>query len=616
MLEKYNFQEVLSAIKNTTYQPCPKYDNREFWNNIPEELRTFYIDKASSLIDYNWQVIPISSFLKFQTEGDRSCFENKYTERRKVLGSLFVAELLEGEGKYISQIIDGIWCICEETGWQASAHNWKRPDEPDKPLPDAEDCMIDLCAGDTAGMLSWIYYLMGDRLAQISQMITRRMEYELERRIMKPFLESTEYWWMSYDPNLHVNNWNPWVNSNCMTTFLFVCKDKGIIAKALYKSMYCIDKYIRIYSEDGACDEGSTYWFQGPALLFTCLDILKKATGGMVDISDEHKICEMASFIYNADLFDNKFMNFADGSASFKPNYSMIYRFGEYTNNSQLMEYSAPKFAQSIIEMECIYQFPRLIPALCIASKVTRQYSNAIIDRNYPQNVWYDELQVMVAHESADGMGFTIAAKGGHNAENHNHNDVGNFVLIHDGKWIFVDAGVGVYTKQTFGPKRYEIWSMKSEYHNVPKVGEYNQKNGRVYSAKNVLKQNMQDEIVLTMDISDAYPEDAGIIKYERKLEFGINKKSGLVLVDEYALSEARSVTLNFMTIDNPLVTSNEIILGKVKFSIGEDVHVNVERVDIDDEKLNSCWGDCLYRIQLTNPPADMGRFELKVTSC
>ena len=87
-------------------------------------------------------------------------------------------------------------------------------------------------------------------------------------------------------------------------------------------------------------------------------------------------------------------------------------------------------------------------------------------------------------------------------------------------------------------------------------------------------------------------------------------------MVDEYALSEARSVTLNFMTIDNPLVTSNEIILGKVKFSIGEDVHVNVERVDIDDEKLNSCWGDCLYRIQLTNPPADMGRFELKVTSC
>ena len=63
--------------------------------------------------------------------------------------------------------------------------------------------------------------------------------------------------------------------------------------------------------------------------------------------------------------------------------------------------------------------------------------------------------------------GFFVATKGGYNNESHNHNDAGTFLLEYDD---FIDAGVGTYTRQTFSSERYSIWTMQSNYHNLPMV--------------------------------------------------------------------------------------------------------------------------------------------------
>ena len=66
--------------------------------------------------------------------------------------------------------------------------------------------------------------------------------------------------------------------------------------------------------------------------------------------------------------------------------------------------------------------------------------------------------------------GLTLAIKGGHNGEHHNHNDVGSVVVAVDGVPVIVDAGRPTYTAQTFGPDRYAIWTMQSGWHNVPEI--------------------------------------------------------------------------------------------------------------------------------------------------
>ena len=41
-----------------------------------------------------------------------------------------------------------------------------------------------------------------------------------------------------------------------------------------------------------------------------------------------------------------------------------------------------------------------------------------------------------------------------------------------------IDAGVGTYNRQTFSEQRYDIWTMQSNYHNLPMINGVPQKNG------------------------------------------------------------------------------------------------------------------------------------------
>ncbi len=90
----------------------------------------------------------------------------------------------------------------------------------------------------------------------------------------------------------------------------------------------------------------------------------------------------------------------------------------------------------------------------------------------------------MIKRGSARGL--TVAAKGGHNDESHNHNDVGEFVVYCDGKPLLIDAGVETYSRKTFSPQRYEIWTMQSAYHNLPTIDGVQQAPGAAFAARDV----------------------------------------------------------------------------------------------------------------------------------
>ena len=60
----------------------------------------------------------------------------------------------------------------------------------------------------------------------------------------------------------------------------------------------------------------------------------------------------------------------------------------------------------------------------------------------YVRDSWMDQTHVMTTREcEGSEKGFFLAAKGGDNAESHNHNDIGNFIIYVDGKPLFIDLG-------------------------------------------------------------------------------------------------------------------------------------------------------------------------------
>ncbi|MEI3000903.1 MAG: hypothetical protein V8T86_08385, partial [Victivallis sp.] len=56
-----------------------------------------------------------------------------------------------------------------------------------------------------------------------------------------------------------------------------------------------------------------------------------------------------------------------------------------------------------------------------------------------------------------------LTLKGGHNAEGHNHIDVGQLQLFRDGAPVIVHTGTMCYDRFTFNERRYERWCYNAE---------------------------------------------------------------------------------------------------------------------------------------------------------
>jgi len=99
-----------------------------------------------------------------------------------------------------------------------------------------------------------------------------------------------------------------------------------------------------------------------------------------------------------------------------------------------------------------------------------------------------------------------LVAKAGHNAENHNHNDVGTFILHIDGETFLTDPGRGLYSRSYFSPTRYENLFCSSFGHSLPVIGGQLQAAGAAYRGEIVACDLAGPTKRLVMSIGGAYP--------------------------------------------------------------------------------------------------------------
>ena len=185
-IEGLNGNRIIDLVKDThSYHPYPKASEREKWDRIPEEVAKACIEEAEKYLGFEWPSLPALSFMAFMRTGDRRAYEDRHFPRRRALEALVLGECAEGKGRFIDDIINGIWCICEESFWGVSAHNGVSATEP---LPDVEDRYIDLFAAETGALLAWTKYLLADELNKVTHLITRRIDIELEERIKTFYL--------------------------------------------------------------------------------------------------------------------------------------------------------------------------------------------------------------------------------------------------------------------------------------------------------------------------------------------------------------------------------------------------------------------------------------------
>lgn len=637
-----------ALLPRDAWCPYPNASDRAAWEALPAAARAQAIADAERHLGMAWPELPATLFLEFYRTGNRSRFERSRNARRQALLTLVLGECVEGRGRFLDDIINGLWTICEESFWGVPAHNFSaRPPfgggqrrEHGLPLglPDTAYRVIDLFAAETGAQLAWIWYLLGARLAADLPVVTDRIERELQERILVPYRTIDTWWWLGKERR--TNNWNPWIHSNVLAVNLLVEPDAAVRAATVSQIIAGLDAFLATYHSDGGCDEGTSYWGRAGGSLFDNLDLLFRASDGRLDAFHLPLVQEIGRYIVRMHIGGPWYVNFADGAARITPNADLIYRYGQRIGDPLLMQQGA-----FIAEATLAGTEPAKVPSASPASRRERLTAGqlrrsdgaltrllpAIFDSTFAggdptpplvRDAWLDGIEVLTAREHAGSTdGLFLAAKGGNNAESHNHNDVGSFIVALDGQPILIDIGVETYTRKTFSAERYDIWTMRSSYHNLPVVDGLEQRAGLQFAARDVTCRVGDDTAELTMDIAAAYPAAASVITWRRTVRLERGARPQVTLSDAYTLrGPASSLALHLMArgpvdIATPgLLRCSGATRSLLIHYAPEQFAATGERIAIDDDRLAPVWGEAVYRVRLeARAPGAEGRWLLRM---
>ncbi len=545
---KYSLAQVSEAlVPKNNWHPYPKTP-AEWRAAVPDSMLSEILQTAESYLDYEFLPVSATVLLDFVRSGDRERHRGVAYPKRDVLFALTLAESIENKGRFTEAIFNGLWSICEESYWGVPAHISSTG------LPNVQHPVVDLVSAETAALLGLVDYFVGDKLDKINPLIRKRIYFETNQRIFEPMLHSTdEYSWMS--KTRPVNNWNPWIISNWISTTLTLEKDSKRRAEMIHQAMLGLDLYLNGLGEDGGCDEGPGYWFAAGGSVYDCLEFLGGATNQKVQIYDHPLIQKMGAYIYEVHIDGDYFVNFADADPTRIPEGLFLYRFGRALNDKKMVEmgrWAFGAFPNEELDLAG-HRRPRRLENLLTINKIGETPDTY----QKVKDAWFEDIEVMTAR---DDSGLFLATHGGHNAESHNHNDVGDFIIYSKGEPVIIDAGRGNYTARTFSAQRYELWFTQSNYHNLPIINGKGQNPGRTFGASES-ETTINDQVArLSMNIAAAYPAEAGLVRWNRSVSLDRGKHR-VNISDEYELnSKPQSLQQSFITIaDVDLGTKGEI---------------------------------------------------------
>ncbi len=551
MFQKYsNYKEMAKLLlPRSEYKPFPKYADREAWDNIHPSIRKIYLSESfkKKILEYESPALCATKYLEFQRSGGKDQHWTSVTQgRRDYLFDAVIAECIEGKGEYIDKIIDILWAICEETSWIIPQHinhmhNHMFTGIIKLGLPDiTETNFIDLYGAICAGVLGWTYYFLKDRLDEESPILCRRIEYELNRKIIIPFMTHDDLTWFGFHGH-KINNWNPWILESIVPACLTVIKDEEYRIEFMARVLEKFDIYVDYCAKDGASDEGPGYWNVGGGAMLDVFEIIRDATGSKIDPLTDPFGRSVAEYVCHANMYNDNYAGFADGSSINKYGY-FLYHLANITKSDYLRSFALSKDSTKGCPNISITTVYRSLKFLFEYGDILNQEKTEFIHKD----VWLPDSQHLYVRSSDNTV--ALSAKGGYNNESHNHNDLGSFIYMVNGESAIADLGGPRYTAKTFSPLRYDYWIVQSTAHNCAMINGFQEHNGDEYKSKEISHELTDERVLLSLDLKKAYEEEAGIRAYSRTFDF--DKKTAMLnITDDILLEEETdNVDVHFLT--------------------------------------------------------------------
>lgn len=558
------------VIPNKSFQPAPPISERIYWNKIAESYsgREYY-QKALAEIDKEPEV-PISdeTYRRANKEGNRRIYKSRYYRTMDRLEKFILAECMENKGRFITQITNYSNAIMKMKSWLHPNH-----DDSENSVLEGKRVAIDLGARKFGLVLALADAQLQDKL---SPDLRSNISEQLRWRIIESYLNSCatidtiDNRWIKTK-----SNWNSVCNSGTIFTTIVASKNHderiAAIGCALNSSVY----YLSGFGEDGYCSEGVGYWNYGFGHYLYLAEILHDYTDGKLDLfkfNNPEKLKRIAEYPEKYQLNKDLYAPFSDGIVRVRngaDNFAYVMAAKHYGVNK-------PTFVRVDEAVQEIILWSDSI-----------SYIEANPKQNTLSSVTYFDDHGIVISRGIQKSPFSVSIKAGHNAENHNHDDVGSYVIALGDEIFAGDLGGPVYIEGAFAkdnPARCS-WG-----HSVPIIENKLQTHGAEYYGK-VIKTEFSEQLdKAILDILPAY-EIEGLKKLNRHMKNDKKGSGTITIIDEFSAEkpiqfETAITTFSDYEIidDQNLFLTNVHNKDKIKVeveSVGGDIKIVQESIPV-----------------------------------
>jgi hypothetical protein len=457
---------------------------------------------------------PDDLYLDYSKTGNRDRWQKVAGQRRGRVSTFALAECLENGGRFLAPLEQVIRAICAERTWVMPAHDGKLDNFNRRTME------MDLGATMLAWDLATADYLLGDRLPEPTR---RLLHKELQRRIFHPFREMVEgrqkeIFWL---PAMH--NWNVVCLGGVTGSALATLESREDRAFFVAAAQHYVQNFLRGFSPDGYCSEGLGYWNYGFGYFVILAESIRQATDSKVDLLAEPAARAPAFFGLRSEILNGVYPSISDCHPGTQP-------------DAQMLDYLCRRFAvrgragtrpislrpDRSLYAAAMYAFlPAKLPVVPTTTPETVS----------PLRSWFSDGGVLICRPAPNTTDFAVALKGGHNAEHHNHNDVGTFMVVCGRAMVLCDPGAEVYTARTFSGRRYESDVLNSFGHPVPVIAGQLQRTGFAAKGK-ILRTDFRDaQDTLALDLRSAYAVPA-LQRLERTFTYQRGPTASLTVFD------------------------------------------------------------------------------------
>ncbi len=500
---------MIAYISGWTEENIQRIKNDSYYEKKLNALR----ESGEKYLKTDPPYVKFSDMHNFVLTGNRSVYEAVYGEYRSRMMTYATLYMFTKDEKYIMPLADILWSICDFETWGLPAH------VPESDELERRRSFLELVSCNLGEQLGQVLTIAGDVLPEL---VVKRVKAEVRERIIEGY-KKYDFWWKR-----GTSNWTAVCISGVLASYLhFATKEE--IDEQIPNFVKSIEGFLTGFDSEGCCMEGYAYWSYGFSYFCYFADMLKNYTNGDINLFDRERVHDIAKFQENCAINDKQCIRFSDCGEFFRPSIVLTHFLKNQYPDLEIPAIPAPSDAGSDIR-----GYVWLDPSLTDSSMK-------------PKSKIYHDAQWFI-YKSEE---YNFACKAGHNAEPHNHNDVGSFMISKNSKVSFTDPGTGEYTRQYFSKDRYSILEPSSRSHSVPIINGELQKFG--VNKKAGIYQESENEYCFSME--QVY-ELEGLKSLKRHF---VCERDAILMTDSYEFAEAPS------SVVERFVSLNEIKLSDGK---------------------------------------------------